>query len=429
VAMLKWTPSNSIVNNNLPPCLVARWDENDARTPVKVKTALNFLSPLLLSPFPNLQLGAYAILHNLVPVLPDYAIEEEGRDEGGEDEETNSMPGAFLAVLSTSGAAVEAVLRQAEFGEAHSIPPRTESHCITCGYLYCASLVLRLFANMSPELRSSKAGCLRNSGVVHTLLRNLFCLMPGNPLLPQSEVSTSQKKGPNRAPPTIFSELVLPASNSKSAEASSFDLQQLACFVYYEVVRRMPALVREWWHGLDRRSSNLADRFTAKYVSPLLCSEDIGAVQNERVKSSKMSVKARPTAREVAATYSIEDISFELVVRLAENHPLGTVTIETGRRIGVKPQQWRDWLLQMTTFLTHQNGSILDGLILWKRNIDKKFEGVEECYVCFYIVHGTTYHLPTKVCRTCKKKFHSDCLYKWFTTSGHSTCPLCRSMW
>jgi hypothetical protein len=39
--------------------------------------------------------------------------------------------------------------------------------------------------------------------------------------------------------------------------------------------------------------------------------------------------------------------------------------------------QWRKWMLQLTTFLTHQNGTIHEGLNLWKRNVDKRFQGVE----------------------------------------------------
>ena len=34
-------------------------------------------------------------------------------------------------------------------------------------------------------------------------------------------------------------------------------------------------------------------------------------------------------------------------------------------------------MLQLTTFLTHQNGTIHEGLNLWKRNVDKRFQGVE----------------------------------------------------
>ena len=44
--------------------------------------------------------------------------------------------------------------------------------------------------------------------------------------------------------------------------------------------------------------------------------------------------------------------------------------------------------------MQHQNGSIVDGLTVWKSNVDKRFEGVEECYICFYILHGANHSLP-----------------------------------
>ena len=59
----------------------------------------------------------------------------------------------------------------------------------------------------------------------------------------------------------------------------------------------------------------------------------------------------------------------------------------------------------------------MDGLRLWKNNIDKRFEGVDECMICFYVLHGTNFQLPRIACRTCKKKFHSSCL-----VSGGSSC-------
>ena len=77
------------------------------------------------------------------------------------------------------------------------------------------------------------------------------------------------------------------------------------------------------------------------------------------------------------ATYTIDEGSMELVVSLPANHPLGELTVESGKRVGVETTQWRRWMLQLTTFLTHQNGTILDGLNLWKKNVDKRFEGVE----------------------------------------------------
>lgn len=48
--------------------------------------------------------------------------------------------------------------------------------------------------------------------------------------------------------------------------------------------------------------------------------------------------------------------------------------------------------------------------MLWKCNLDKKFEGLQECMICFYILHGTNYQPPKLSCNNCKKKFHSACL-------------------
>uniref|UniRef100_A0A1X7TC72 E3 ubiquitin-protein ligase listerin n=1 Tax=Amphimedon queenslandica TaxID=400682 RepID=A0A1X7TC72_AMPQE len=74
------------------------------------------------------------------------------------------------------------------------------------------------------------------------------------------------------------------------------------------------------------------------------------------------------------------------------------------------------------------NGSILEGLLLWKSNLDKHFAGLDDCMICFSIIHGSTYSLPKMICRTCKKRFHSSCLYKWFSTSNKSSFPLCRNI-
>lgn len=65
-------------------------------------------------------------------------------------------------------------------------------------------------------------------------------------------------------------------------------------------------------------------------------------------------MKARQAAREVIATYSVDDIFIELVIQLPQNHPLGSIAVESGRRVGVAVQQWRNWMLQLSTYLTHQ---------------------------------------------------------------------------
>lgn len=46
--------------------------------------------------------------------------------------------------------------------------------------------------------------------------------------------------------------------------------------------------------------------------------------------------------------------------------------------------------------------------------------------MCYYIIHSSG-ELPKMQCKTCKHKFHSSCIQKWFQTSNKSECPLCKS--
>lgn len=85
------------------------------------------------------------------------------------------------------------------------------------------------------------------------------------------------------------------------------------------------------------------------------------------------------------------------------------------------------WILMMKSLLVNHNNNIIDSLILWKKNLDKEFEGVEECPICYYVIHASTKELPKLACKTCKHKFHSSCIHKWFQTSNKSECPLCKS--
>lgn len=98
-------------------------------------------------------------------------------------------------------------------------------------------------------------------------------------------------------------------------------------------------------------------------------------------------------------------------------------------QVGVTEGKLRKWLLSVTAFLANQNGSIAEAIALWQRNVQKEFEGVEECLICYSIVSASDGKLPKMHCRTCSKRFHGSCLYKWFQSSGKSNCPHCQSPW
>lgn len=108
------------------------------------------------------------------------------------------------------------------------------------------------------------------------------------------------------------------------------------------------------------------------------------------------------------ATYTIDEAQMELLITLPTNYPLGGLQVECNKEIG--GPQHRQWLMQLRKCVVHQNGRIWDGLQLWNNNLDRKFDGVEECCICYAILHPGTYQIPKLTCKTCKKKFHSACL-------------------
>ncbi|CAH8585559.1 unnamed protein product [Schistosoma turkestanicum] len=253
------------------------------------------------------------------------------------------------------------------------------------------------------------------------------------------------------------------------------DINHLAVRLFRRFLSEAPALVRAWHtqltssssfkQSLSTQASPLAthrpgrlrqlagtiDKIVSKYFSSRLSRDEVVLVQyrsylrmlkKERTSSKglfsllkssaevgSVQIKGRPLSHEIIATYYVDDEhSMEMIIQLPNNYPLSPITISKGRSVGVGSQQWQSWILQMSVFINNHNGSILDGIDLWQSNVRKKFDGVEECPICYSIVHNTNFSLPKMRCHTCRALFHYACMYKWFTTSRNPACPLCRHL-
>jgi hypothetical protein len=64
-------------------------------------------------------------------------------------------------------------------------------------------------------------------------------------------------------------------------------------------------------------------------------------------------VKVHPSVREVVAVYKVDEACMELSIQLPVNYPLGPVRVESGKQL-VDSGHWRNWMMQLTVFLTHQ---------------------------------------------------------------------------
>lgn len=189
---------------------------------------------------------------------------------------------------------------------------------------------------------------------------------------------------------------------------SNLDVGRYAAFMYTESLRTIPAVVRKWWHSLNSRDAQIVEKITQNYVSPILCQQDLTVLTTRKEKDGKdnMHIRVLIQAREIFATYTLEEAKMELSICLPPNYPLGAIKIDSTKHIAGKLQA-REIVKQLSIYLTHQNGRLYDGISLWKRNLDRKYEGVEECYVCYSVINQETCQLPRLTCKTCKKKFHS----------------------
>ncbi|XP_072959491.1 E3 ubiquitin-protein ligase listerin [Typha angustifolia] len=206
------------------------------------------------------------------------------------------------------------------------------------------------------------------------------------------------------------------------------NMASLAGSIYGMMIRLLPSYVRSWFTSLrDRSLSSAIESFTKAWCSPPLILDELSKVKETIVADENFSVSVNRSAYEIVATYKKEETGMDLVIRLPSCYPLRPVDVECTRSLGISEVKQRKWLLSLTAFIRNQNGAIAEAIRIWKSNFDKEFEGVEECPICYSIIHTNNHSLPRLACKTCKHKFHSACLYKWFSTSHKSTCPLCQT--
>ncbi|GLT26789.1 hypothetical protein SLA2020_018310 [Shorea laevis] len=205
-------------------------------------------------------------------------------------------------------------------------------------------------------------------------------------------------------------------------------MASLAGAIYGLMLHLLPAYVRGWFSDLrDRSTSSLIESFTRSWCSPPLIANELSLIKKANIADENFTVSVSKAANEVVATYTKDETGMDLVIRLPASYPLRSVDVDCMRSLGISEVKQRKWLMSMMLFVRNQNGALAEAIRIWKRNFDKEFEGVEECPICYSVIHTVNHSLPRLACKTCKHKFHSACLYKWFSTSHKSSCPLCQS--
>lgn len=292
----------------------------------------------------------------------------------------------------------------------------------TSTYLLAWLTAFAFFGPSSPRVRAAYIDQLRDSDLVaSSLLPSLFSLF-----------NLSDRTRPTDLSPWSIDDFILEAIESLEPET----LPVFAAHVYFRALQAVPSLVRAYWASLQNlQLSRTIQTFTSRNFSPLLIAAELLSLRDPESDTGKQlrdnddfTVKVAAGANEVKCTFVVDEESMEIGVKVPNEFPLVGVEVKDVRKVGVTDKQWRAWLLAMQQVISTQSAAIADALLLFKRNVTLHFEGVESCAICYSTVSTVDRSLPSKSCKTCENKFHAGCLYKWFTTSHSSTCPLCRQI-
>ncbi|KAJ2175733.1 hypothetical protein IW139_001387 [Coemansia sp. RSA 353] len=213
----------------------------------------------------------------------------------------------------------------------------------------------------------------------------------------------------------------------------------LALHVIHNLATALPTTLRTWWAGLPpamRTTASSVERFVAQHISAIVADAEMERIRAQSSGDSGVlatalaeydSASVRASTWQVAITYEVDDTALELTIRLPPSYPLSPAVFDAVRRVAVPEKRWRAWVVAAQAKLARcpRIDAVCAQVVA---NIGAHFTGVEDCAICYSAVGAMDNSLPNRQCKTCKNKFHRMCLFKWFSTSNQSTCPLCRNL-
>ncbi|KAI9847349.1 MAG: hypothetical protein M1838_000933 [Thelocarpon superellum] len=350
----------------------------------------------------SLQEAAYGLLHRLIP-----NAQQEISVEAALTTSTVHLSQELLSLILEA----PTLAMFAETSWQRSVPLSLR------GYLLSWLLVFDHFVTSSYKVRSDYVADLQQGNYLYGLLDFTFAFL-----------------GHDKGKAVNASRLTTTSYTLDSEESPKRDAQWMLIHLYYLCLKHLPSLTKAWWIDCTGRGKAASiETWTEKYISPHVIADELGTVSTWASEAASrgdedgpLSVKVSKTTREIMVGYDVDEQMMQIAIKLPGAYPLRQAMVEGINRVGVDEKKWRSWLINAQGVITFSNGSIVDGLIAWRKNVEGAMKGQTECAICYSIISADK-QLPSKRCSTCKNLFHSSCLFKWFKSSNSSSCPLCRN--
>ncbi|KAF2997626.1 hypothetical protein E8E13_004402 [Curvularia kusanoi] len=166
-------------------------------------------------------------------------------------------------------------------------------------------------------------------------------------------------------------------------ESPKQDMQWLLTHLYYLTLLHTPSLTKSWFNALTSRSRAIAvtlEPWTEKNISPPVISAALDSVTtwSSTATDDTFSVRVAPRAREITASYILDEQTMSMRIALPPAFPLANAHIEGLNRVAVNEQKWQSWLRTSLGAITIFNGSLIDALSTWRRNVEGALKGQTE---------------------------------------------------
>ncbi|KAF2746877.1 hypothetical protein M011DRAFT_468163 [Sporormia fimetaria CBS 119925] len=367
-----------------------------AKVPLEHLEETEELFPLLYVESQPVQQAAFDVLHKQIP-----ATQEQISIDAALEKKKVKLPEELLSLI------LEAPTVQAlgETSFERSMPLALR------GYLLSWLLVFDHFEHASYKVRTDYVEHIKEGDYLPGLLDFAFDFL-----------------GHARGKPVDVSKSDI-TTYTPDVELPRRETELLIAHLYYLCLQHIPAQTRSWRMNCKSRAiTSYLESWTEKNISPPLISTTLDSVATwaSSLNEENLTVKVNHRAREITISYLVDEQLMSMRITLPAAFPLANPAVEGLRRVLVTEQKWQAWLRTSQSAITIFDGSIVDAITTFKRNIEGALKGQTECAICYSIV-GSDRKLPDKRCGTCKNLFHKSCLFKWFESSNGSTCPLCRN--
>ena len=208
----------------------------------------------------------------------------------------------------------------------------------------------------------------------------------------------------------------------------------LCSYTFYRTLQTLPSVTKNWYNDdcKDKAVKAAALDFVEDSAGRLLLKRELEIIEAvPKDVMGEMNVSGNLAGGRIVATYLQDETELRVVVTVPAAFPLKNVTVDCSEAGGGGgPAVGKKWGLMMNCLIKNQDGGIADALLMWKKNIDHEFQGVEPCPICYCVLEPKTRSMPTLNCKTCiSTHFHNGCLVKWFQQSGKNVCVVCQQDW